>query len=119
VQSEGADLERSLAFTAIVLGFAVSSATARRPILSPQADTTTTSVSTRGRAQGGAALRPARPTVPRCHPVIRHGPELADAVRRVVQAGLKLDGAADHGVSEAVYLRDPDTTVLNCIGTGR
>jgi len=34
--------------------------------------------------------------------------ELADAVRRVVQAGLSLDGAADHGVSEAVYLRDPD-----------
>jgi catechol 2,3-dioxygenase len=34
--------------------------------------------------------------------------ELADAVRRVIQAGLTLDGAADHGVSEAVYLRDPD-----------
>ena len=34
--------------------------------------------------------------------------ELADAVRRVVQAGLRLDGAADHGASEAVYLRDPD-----------
>jgi len=34
--------------------------------------------------------------------------ELADAVRRVVQAGVPLDGAADHGVSEAVYLRDPD-----------
>jgi catechol 2,3-dioxygenase len=34
--------------------------------------------------------------------------ELADAVRRVLQAGLPLDGASDHGVSEAVYLRDPD-----------
>lgn len=33
---------------------------------------------------------------------------LADAVRRVQNAGLALDGAADHGVSEAVYLRDPD-----------
>lgn len=33
---------------------------------------------------------------------------LADAVRRVVEAGIPLDGAADHGVSEAVYLRDPD-----------
>jgi catechol 2,3-dioxygenase len=33
---------------------------------------------------------------------------LADAVARVVDAGIPLDGAADHGVSEAVYLRDPD-----------
>ncbi|HEU4838727.1 MAG TPA: VOC family protein [Micavibrio sp.] len=33
---------------------------------------------------------------------------LADAIRRVKAAGIELDGAADHGVSEAVYLRDPD-----------
>ncbi|MFN3936109.1 MAG: VOC family protein [Gemmobacter sp.] len=33
---------------------------------------------------------------------------LADAVNRVLQAGIPLDGASDHGVSEAVYLRDPD-----------
>jgi catechol 2,3-dioxygenase len=35
-------------------------------------------------------------------------PALADAVRRVLAAGVPLDGAADHGVSEAIYLRDPD-----------
>jgi catechol 2,3-dioxygenase len=34
--------------------------------------------------------------------------ELADALHRVVRAGIMLDGAADHGVSEALYLRDPD-----------
>ena len=33
---------------------------------------------------------------------------LADAVRRVLDAGIELDGVADHGVSEAIYLRDPD-----------
>src|SRR5688572_26132304 len=33
---------------------------------------------------------------------------LADALRRVVEAGIPLDGASDHGVSEALYLRDPD-----------
>jgi len=33
---------------------------------------------------------------------------LADALRRVFAAGIGLDGAADHGVSEAIYLRDPD-----------
>jgi catechol 2,3-dioxygenase len=33
---------------------------------------------------------------------------LADAYRRLERAGVRLDGAADHGVSEALYLRDPD-----------
>jgi catechol 2,3-dioxygenase len=33
---------------------------------------------------------------------------LADALRRVLKAGIDLDGASDHGVSEALYLRDPD-----------
>ena len=33
---------------------------------------------------------------------------LADALRRVLNAGIELDGASDHGVSEALYLRDPD-----------
>lgn len=33
---------------------------------------------------------------------------LADALRRVLSAGLSLTGAADHGVSEALYLNDPD-----------
>ncbi len=34
--------------------------------------------------------------------------DLAAAVRRVLEAGVTLDGMADHGVSEAIYLRDPD-----------
>jgi catechol 2,3-dioxygenase len=33
---------------------------------------------------------------------------LADALRRVTAAGVSLDGASDHGVSEALYLSDPD-----------
>lgn len=33
---------------------------------------------------------------------------LADALRRLEAAGVPLDGASDHGVSEALYLRDPD-----------
>jgi len=33
---------------------------------------------------------------------------LAAAVRRVIDAGVPLEGASDHGVSEAIYLRDPD-----------
>jgi catechol 2,3-dioxygenase len=34
--------------------------------------------------------------------------ELADALRRLIRAGIQLEGASDHGVSEALYLRDPD-----------
>jgi len=33
---------------------------------------------------------------------------LADALRRLIRAEISLDGASDHGVSEALYLRDPD-----------
>ena len=33
---------------------------------------------------------------------------LADALRRLADARIPLDGASDHGVSEALYLRDPD-----------
>ncbi len=33
---------------------------------------------------------------------------LADALRRVLAADIRLEGASDHGVSEALYLRDPD-----------
>ena len=33
---------------------------------------------------------------------------LGAAMKRVIEAGIPLDGAADHGVSEAIYLRDPD-----------
>jgi catechol 2,3-dioxygenase len=34
--------------------------------------------------------------------------KLAEALRRVLEARIPLDGAADHGVSESIYLRDPD-----------
>ncbi len=34
--------------------------------------------------------------------------KLADALRRLIAAEIPLDGASDHGVSEALYLRDPD-----------
>jgi len=33
---------------------------------------------------------------------------LADSLRRLIEARIPLEGAADHGVSEALYLRDPD-----------
>jgi catechol 2,3-dioxygenase len=38
--------------------------------------------------------------------------DLADALRRLTAASIRLDGASDHGVSEALYLRDPDENGL-------
>jgi catechol 2,3-dioxygenase len=44
------------------------------------------------------------------HAAIRYPtrPALADALRRLVEARWPLEGASDHGVSEALYLADPD-----------
>jgi catechol 2,3-dioxygenase len=59
-------------------------------------------------SQGGPA--PAPGTTGLYHLAILYPtrPELARALRAVLAAGIPLDGASDHGVSEALYLRDPD-----------
>ena len=53
---------------------------------------------------------PPRGTTGLYHVAIRYPDRasLGDALRRLVAAGIPLDGASDHGVSEALYLRDPD-----------
>jgi len=53
---------------------------------------------------------PPRKTTGLYHVAVRYPNRstLADAVRRVLDAGIALTGASDHGVSEAIYLRDPD-----------
>ncbi len=53
---------------------------------------------------------PARGTTGLYHVAILYPdrPSLAAALRRLIAAGVRLDGASDHGVSEALYLRDPD-----------
>jgi catechol 2,3-dioxygenase len=38
----------------------------------------------------------------------QHPEELARAFRRLIDHGVPIDGASDHGVSEAIYLHDPD-----------
>ena len=58
-----------------------------------------------GALAAAAATRPGSTTSPIRYPDRR---TLADALRRVLAAGIPLDGASDHGVSEALYLRDPD-----------
>jgi catechol 2,3-dioxygenase len=59
-------------------------------------------------SKGGSP--PAPGTTGLYHVAIRYPTRaaLADALRRLVAAGIPLDGASDHGVSEALYLHDPD-----------
>ena len=59
-------------------------------------------------SKGGSP--PPRNTTGLYHTAIRYPDRktLADALRRVLDAGIPVSGASDHGVSEAIYLRDPD-----------
>ena len=63
-------------------------------------------------SKGGSP--PAPGTTGLFHTAIRYPTRraLADALRRLSEAGVPLDGASDHGVSEALYLRDPDQNGL-------
>src|SRR5438874_12305956 len=60
--------------------------------------------------ESAGASPPPRGTTGLYHVAIRFPDRktLAQAVRAVVDAGIPLEGASDHGVSEAIYLRDPD-----------
>lgn len=60
--------------------------------------------------QSKGGLPPALGTTGLFHVAIRYPTRaaLADALRRVISAKIQLDGAAHHGVSEALYLHDPD-----------
>ena len=103
-----ADIERALAFYRDVLGFEV---TQRRgpsaAFLSAGGYHHHIGLNT-WESRGGPP--PPRGTTGLYHVAIRYPDRrsLADALRRLVRAGIQLDGAADHGVSEALYLRDPD-----------
>jgi len=103
-----ADLERSLAFYCGVLGFE----------LTQRYGTQAAFVSAGGyhhhiglntwESLGG--LPPPEGTTGLYHVAILYPTRraLADALRRLVEGGVPLEGASDHGVSEALYLRDPD-----------
>lgn len=107
-----ADLERSLAFYCGVLGFELMQRMGSQAAF----------VSAGGyhhhlglntwESAGGRP--PAWGTTGLYHVAFRYPDRasLADALQRLEKAGIPLDGAADHGVSEALYLRDPDQNGL-------
>jgi catechol 2,3-dioxygenase len=106
------DLDRALAFYCGVLGFE----------LQQRYGTQAAFVSAGGyhhhiglntwESRGGSA--PPRGTTGLYHVAIRYPTRaaLADALQRLVDAGIALTGASDHGVSEALYLQDPDDNGL-------
>jgi len=103
-----ADIDRALAFYCDVLGFALMQRLGSQAAF----------VSAGGyhhhiglntwESKGGAP--PAFGTTGLYHLAILYPTraELAKALQRLVEAKIPLDGASDHGVSEALYLRDPD-----------
>jgi len=103
-----ADLERSLAFYRDVLGFEVMQRFGRQAaFLSSGGYHHHLGLNT-WESAGGQPPAPGSTGLYHVALLYPSRAELADAVRRVVNAGIPLQGAADHGVSEAVYLRDPD-----------
>jgi len=102
------DIDRALAFYEGVLGFEVMlRARDEAAFLSAGGYHHHIGLNTWESKGGGP---PPRNTTGLYHTAIRYPDRkaLAEAVRRVRQAGIPLSGASDHGVSEAIYLRDPD-----------
>ncbi len=103
-----ADLERALGFYRDVLGFTVTQRYgAQAAFVSAGGYHHHIGLNT-WESRGGSP--PARGTTGLYHVAILYSTRaaLADALRRVLEAGIEIDGASDHGVSEAIYLRDPD-----------
>ncbi len=103
-----ADLDRALAFYHDVLGFEIMQRMGRSAaFLSAGGYHHHIGLNT-WESRGGTP--PAAGTTGLYHLAIRYPDRaaLADALRRLLKAGMALDGASDHGVSEALYLRDPD-----------
>jgi catechol 2,3-dioxygenase len=104
-----ADIDRSLAFYCDVLGFELMARMGEQAAF----------VSAGGyhhhiglntwESKGGSP--PPRSATGLYHVAIRYPSRasLADALLRLLEAGVQLDGASDHGVSEALYLQDPDS----------
>lgn len=103
-----ADLDRALAFYCGVLGFELMQRYGQQAAF----------VSAGGyhhhiglntwESKGGSAPAPGTTGLYHVAIVYPDRPALADALRRLIEARVELTGASDHGVSQALYLNDPD-----------
>ena len=103
-----ADLDRALGFYCGVLGFELMQRFGRQAAFISAGGYHHQIGLNTWESRGGSP--PARGTTGLYHLAILYPtrPDLADALRRLIAADIPLDGVADHGVSEALYLRDPD-----------
>lgn len=103
-----ADLERSLGFYCGVLGFTLMQRFGREAAFISAGGYHHHIGLNTWESKGGSPPPPG--TTGLYHTAILYPSRaaLADALRRLREAGILLDGAADHGVSEALYLHDPD-----------
>jgi catechol 2,3-dioxygenase len=103
-----ADLERSLAFYRDVLGFELTQRFgSQAAFLSAGGYHHHLGLNT-WESRGGSAPAPGSTGLYHVAFVYPTRALLADAVRRLQKAGIPIEGASDHGVSEAIYLHDPD-----------
>ncbi|MEZ5064027.1 MAG: VOC family protein [bacterium] len=103
-----ADLERAIAFYRDVLGFELTQRFgAGAAFLSAGGYHHHVGLNT-WESAGGAPPPPGRTGMYHVAFLYPTRPALGRALRRLLDAGIPLDGAADHGVSLALYLRDPD-----------
>lgn len=102
-----ADLDRALRFYCGVLGFEVTQQGPEAAFISAGGYHHHLALNT-WESKGGSP--PPAGTTGLFHAAILYPTRaaLGDALRRLLAAGVALDGASDHGVSEALYLRDPD-----------
>lgn len=103
-----ADIERSLAFYEGVLGFRVTQRYGRQAVFLADGDYHHHIAINTWESLGGSPPPAGATGLYHLAVLYPTREELAAALDRVLRAGISLEGAADHGVSEAIYLRDPD-----------
>lgn len=103
-----ADIERALGFYCDVLGFHITQRYGASAVFIAAGDYHHHIGLNTWESKGGSPPPPASTGLYHTAILYPTRASLADALRRVKAANLEIDGAADHGVSEAIYLRDPD-----------
>ncbi len=103
-----ADLERSLAFYCDVLGFHITQRYGDSAVFLAAGSYHHQIALNTWESKGGSPPPPGSTGLYHTAILYPRRALLADALRRIRSAGITLDGASDHGVSEALYLRDPD-----------
>lgn len=103
-----ADIDRALKFYSGVLGFPVTQRYGNDAVFLAAGDYHHHIALNTWQSKGGSPPPPGATGLFHLAILYPTRATLADALRRLIKAGIPLTGASDHGVSEALYLDDPD-----------